>query len=74
MRESKLTAMEPLDDDELDCPLCMEKLDEMDRNFKPCVCGYQVCRFAAHTGGRAHLTRIASPRFVNFAGTTLGKS
>ena len=26
-----------------DCPLCLETLDETERNFKPCKCGYQLC-------------------------------
>ncbi|RKP07053.1 RING/Ubox like zinc-binding domain-containing protein, partial [Thamnocephalis sphaerospora] len=26
-------------------PLCLEELDFTDRNFKPCECGYQICRF-----------------------------
>ncbi|CAA9991146.1 CCR4-NOT transcription complex subunit 4, putative [Plasmodium knowlesi strain H] len=25
------------------CPLCVEVLDETDRNFFPCDCGYQIC-------------------------------
>ncbi|SCO64427.1 CCR4-NOT transcription complex subunit 4, putative [Plasmodium berghei] len=25
------------------CPLCVELLDETDRNFFPCDCGYQIC-------------------------------
>ncbi|KAH8556680.1 hypothetical protein BGW37DRAFT_21487 [Umbelopsis sp. PMI_123] len=36
------------DDEDVDCPLCMEELDVADRNFKPCPCGYQVCRFCWH--------------------------
>ncbi|KAG2186125.1 hypothetical protein INT43_002563, partial [Umbelopsis isabellina] len=36
------------DDEDLDCPLCMEELDIADRNFRPCPCGYQVCRFCWH--------------------------
>ncbi|KAI8647555.1 hypothetical protein BD408DRAFT_427560 [Parasitella parasitica] len=35
-------------DDDLDCPLCMEELDIADRNFRPCPCGYQICRFCWH--------------------------
>ncbi|KAI8376925.1 hypothetical protein BD560DRAFT_367272 [Blakeslea trispora] len=35
-------------DDDLDCPLCMEEFDIADRNFKPCPCGYQICRFCWH--------------------------
>ena len=31
-----------------DCPLCMEEMDLADQNFKPCPCGYQVCRFCWH--------------------------
>lgn len=30
------------DDEEETCPLCIEELDLSDRNFRPCVCGYQV--------------------------------
>ncbi|GAO51503.1 hypothetical protein G7K_5602-t1 [Saitoella complicata NRRL Y-17804] len=33
------------DEEDLECPLCMEEMDLSDRNFKPCPCGYQVCRF-----------------------------
>ncbi|ORY47514.1 hypothetical protein LY90DRAFT_509002 [Neocallimastix californiae] len=33
------------EEEELICPLCMEEIDIADRNFKPCVCGYQICRF-----------------------------
>ncbi|KAJ3017043.1 transcriptional repressor general negative regulator of transcription subunit 4 [Thoreauomyces humboldtii] len=33
------------DEEDLDCPLCMEEIDITDRYFKPCPCGYQVCRF-----------------------------
>lgn len=32
------------DDEDLDCPLCMEEFDIADRNFRPCPCGYQVKR------------------------------
>jgi len=32
-------------EEELLCPLCMEEIDIADRNFKPCSCGYQICRF-----------------------------
>lgn len=38
-------AAEEQDDD---CPLCMEEMDPSDRNFRPCPCGYQVCRFCWH--------------------------
>ncbi|KAI8819131.1 RING/Ubox like zinc-binding domain-containing protein [Fimicolochytrium jonesii] len=33
------------DEEDLDCPLCMEEIDVTDRYFKPCPCGYQICRF-----------------------------
>ncbi|KNC96943.1 CCR4-NOT core ubiquitin-protein ligase subunit MOT2 [Spizellomyces punctatus DAOM BR117] len=33
------------DEEDLDCPLCMEEIDITDRYFKPCPCGYQICRF-----------------------------
>ncbi|KAI9313391.1 hypothetical protein BX666DRAFT_1976037 [Dichotomocladium elegans] len=36
------------DDEDYECPLCMEELDIADRNFKPCTCGYQICRFCWH--------------------------
>lgn len=32
-------------DGEVSCPLCMEEFDETDKNFKPCPCAYQICRF-----------------------------
>lgn len=30
------------EEEEPECPLCMEELDPSDVHFKPCVCGYQV--------------------------------
>lgn len=30
------------DDEDMDCPLCMEELDIADRYFRPCPCAYQV--------------------------------
>ncbi|UKK00248.2 RING-type E3 ubiquitin transferase [Theileria orientalis] len=36
------------DDEEQICPLCMELLDETDRNLFPCSCGYQVCLWCLH--------------------------
>ncbi|KAF7721798.1 transcriptional repressor proteinral negative regulator of transcription subunit 4 [Apophysomyces ossiformis] len=36
------------DEEDYDCPLCMEELDIADRNFRPCTCGYQICRFCWH--------------------------
>ena len=33
------------EEDDYECPLCMEELDIADRNFKPCTCGYQVNHF-----------------------------
>lgn len=35
-------------EDDWDCPLCMEEMDLSDKNFFPCPCGYQVCRFCWH--------------------------
>ncbi|KAF6258772.1 RING/Ubox like zinc-binding domain-containing protein [Scenedesmus sp. NREL 46B-D3] len=29
----------------VECPLCIETLDDTDRDFFPCPCGYQVCLF-----------------------------
>ncbi|KAJ1545040.1 transcriptional repressor general negative regulator of transcription subunit 4, partial [Nowakowskiella sp. JEL0078] len=33
------------DEEDLECPLCMEEIDVTDKYFKPCPCGYQICRF-----------------------------
>ena len=30
------------EEEDPECPLCMEELDPSDVHFKPCVCGYQV--------------------------------
>ena len=37
-----------MDYDSWDCPLCMEEMDEADKRFHPCSCGYQICRFCWH--------------------------
>jgi hypothetical protein len=29
-------------EEDADCPLCLEEMDEGDQLFKPCPCGYQV--------------------------------
>ncbi|RKP34777.1 RING/Ubox like zinc-binding domain-containing protein [Dimargaris cristalligena] len=36
------------DREDWDCPLCLEEMDLSDRGFKPCECGYQICRFCWH--------------------------
>eukprot|EP00833_Pecoramyces_ruminatium_P000136 jgi/Orpsp1_1/1174168/evm.model.c7180000049144.1 len=36
------------EEDNLECPLCMEEIDLADKYFKPCICGYQICRFCWH--------------------------
>jgi len=36
------------DDEDDECPLCMEPFEVDDRLFYPCTCGYQVCRFCWH--------------------------
>ncbi|KAJ1657599.1 transcriptional repressor general negative regulator of transcription subunit 4 [Dispira simplex] len=36
------------DNEDWDCPLCLEEMDLSDRSFKPCPCGYQICRFCWH--------------------------
>ncbi|XP_037931947.1 CCR4-NOT transcription complex subunit 4-like [Teleopsis dalmanni] len=33
---------------EVECPLCLEKLEIDDLQFFPCECGYQICRFCWH--------------------------
>lgn len=30
---------------EVECPLCLEPMDETDRTFFPCPCGYQLCLY-----------------------------
>ncbi|KAJ7684585.1 hypothetical protein DFH06DRAFT_1156041 [Mycena polygramma] len=34
--------------EDAECPLCLEEMDLSDLNFKPCICGYQICRFCWH--------------------------
>ncbi|KAG5650054.1 hypothetical protein H0H81_000943 [Sphagnurus paluster] len=34
--------------EDAECPLCLEEMDISDLNFKPCICGYQICRFCWH--------------------------
>ncbi|KAI0792832.1 hypothetical protein C8Q75DRAFT_751628 [Abortiporus biennis] len=34
--------------EDAECPLCLEEMDISDLNFKPCPCGYQICRFCWH--------------------------
>ena len=34
-----------MQDEDVECPLCLDTLDISDLNFKPCSCGYQVCHF-----------------------------
>jgi hypothetical protein len=36
------------------CPLCIEELDDTDRHFIPCKCGYQV-RSSQHVPARINL-------------------
>lgn len=33
------------DDEEDQCPLCIEDMDATDKSFKPCPCGFQICQF-----------------------------
>ncbi|XP_064475310.1 CCR4-NOT transcription complex subunit 4-like [Ornithodoros turicata] len=40
--------MYTMDDQNIECPLCMEPLEMDDINFFPCTCGYQICRFCWH--------------------------
>ena len=35
-------------DPDISCPLCLEEMDNSDCRFKPCPCGYQICRFCWH--------------------------
>lgn len=48
------------DEEEQECPLCMEELDPSDVNFKPCVCGYQVssdCSRCQDASSHPHTSR-----------------
>lgn len=36
------------EEEEVNCPLCLEEMDGSDCRFKPCPCGYQICRFCWH--------------------------
>lgn len=38
-----MNGMNNCNDDQVECPLCMEQLEVDDLNFYPCTCGYQVC-------------------------------
>ncbi|KAH8739993.1 Not4hp/Mot2p [Cryptosporidium ryanae] len=38
-----LKANSILNNNEVNCPLCMEEMDETDKNFYPCKCRYQIC-------------------------------
>lgn len=40
--------MSGCDEQNTECPLCMEPLEMDDINFFPCTCGYQICRFCWH--------------------------
>ncbi|RKP23141.1 RING/Ubox like zinc-binding domain-containing protein, partial [Syncephalis pseudoplumigaleata] len=32
-------------EEDTECPLCLEEIHIMDRNFRPCECGYRICGF-----------------------------
>ena len=34
--------------DILNCPICIEKFDELELRFHPCPCGYRVCAMCIH--------------------------
>ncbi|KAG8904962.1 transcriptional repressor general negative regulator of transcription subunit 4 [Tulasnella sp. 403] len=36
------------EEEQPECPLCVAEMDMDDLNFKPCPCGYQICRFCYH--------------------------
>ncbi|KAK9897679.1 hypothetical protein P389DRAFT_185634 [Cystobasidium minutum MCA 4210] len=36
------------DEDDVECPLCLDTLSFDDLSFFPCSCGYQICRFCWH--------------------------
>jgi hypothetical protein len=35
-------AIDELSEEDTTCPLCMEEMDIIDKNFVPCPCGYRV--------------------------------
>lgn len=50
------------EEEDLFCPLCVEKFDDTDKRFFPCPCGYQVCVWCYHNineklGGRCPACR-----------------
>lgn len=57
------------DDDDLDCPLCMEEFDIADRNFRPCPCGYQVKPDVNALTRNPVANPLHGKRFVASAGT-----
>lgn len=46
------------DDEDCDCPLCMEEFDLSDRGFRPCPCGYQVKRHEQWQHCRAPMQKL----------------
>ena len=47
--DSNSTATDELEEEEDDeCPLCMEAFDATDREFTPCKCGYKICLWCWH--------------------------
>ncbi|KAF8515867.1 hypothetical protein JB92DRAFT_3114583 [Gautieria morchelliformis] len=36
------------EDEDAECPLCLEEMDVAEIGFKPCPCGYQICMFCYH--------------------------
>eukprot|EP01090_Pellita_catalonica_P006087 TRINITY_DN1628_c0_g1_i1.p1 TRINITY_DN1628_c0_g1~~TRINITY_DN1628_c0_g1_i1.p1 ORF type:complete len:770 (-),score=77.51 TRINITY_DN1628_c0_g1_i1:363-2672(-) len=48
MKGSRNSTEDSSSEEDDQCPMCMEELDITDRSFKPCQCGYQMCRFCWH--------------------------
>lgn len=55
-------------EEEQDCPLCLEEMDESDCHFFPCPCGYQVKIFE-----RLSYQQLIFRRFVDFVGIKFEK-
>lgn len=53
--------------EDAECPLCLEEMDISDLNFKPCICGYQVEQFICIV---CRLIAYFSHRFVASVGIT----
>lgn len=62
--------IDDLNEEDTTCPLCMEEMDIIDKNFVPCPCGYRVSSpLLSHT--TSHNTLIYSLLFFLYLLTGL---